>query len=166
MALSRVSGHRRAVLAGVALLTGCAPPPWPDEAETPDSADTAAADTTPRIDIVYPAPEEDIVACSMVVIEMTNFEIQTYVGFGDEGPPDEDGKGHWHVYWGSTYTGCYTPYCLADFTGMEDGGYVITAELEQNQHEPVLDDAGDPIQDTVAVNLTSGTCEASTAGLP
>ena len=40
------------------------------------------------------------------------------------------------------------------------------AQLEENQHNPMLDDAGASIEDSVSIHLVAGDCEASLAGLP
>jgi hypothetical protein len=146
------------------LPSACTPPPYlGDTGAAVD--DSGPADTTPRITITWPAPESEVVACTLVLVEFQNFTIHPFDPLvGD--PPDADGEGHWHAYWSGTYLGSYAPYLLVDMSDLEPGGYVITAELEGNEHDPVLDDNGDPIQDTVAVNLVAGDCQASTLGLP
>jgi hypothetical protein len=136
------------------LSLACAPPPLPEVEE----------DTTPHIRVVWPEPDAEVVACTLVIVELENLQIRLPDSAGKDAP-DAPGEGHWHAYWSDTYTGSYIPYLLADFSNEPPGEYQITAELEQNQHEPMLDDDGLRILDTVSVVVEAGTCDASLDGL-
>lgn len=143
----------------------CSPPPYAETAA--DTGDTVAdsdtsEDTAPSIEVTWPPEEEHVVACTMVIVEVKNFSLEDY----GEGREDTPGEGHYHVYYSTTFEACDAPYCLIDLTGLPEDGYVLTARLAQNNHDPILDENGDYIEDSVAINLTPGTCEATLAGLP
>lgn len=141
------------------LFVGCSLPALETDTAVaePDVVDTAAS-----IEILWPPEETEVTACTIMLVELHNFMIRDYEG----DPPDAPGEGHYHIYYGTTFTGCYAPYCLVDLSGLPDDGYILTAELAANEHDAVLDANGAPIQDSVAINLTAGTCEATLAGLP
>lgn len=144
------------------LAIACSPPPYSsDSAGAPD--DTGGKeDTELGITITWPAEEAEVVACTMVLVEVRNFDLVNY----GEGREDTPGEGHYHVYYSTTFEPCDTPYCLVDLTDLPADGYVLTARLAENNHDPILADDGNYIEDSVAINLQPGTCEASVAGLP
>lgn len=146
----------------------CSPPPYTAADDSKAAADTGSGDTAapddtaPSIRITYPAEEAEVTACTMVLVEIKNFELQSY----DDGPEDEDGHGHYHIYYSTTFTPCDDPYCLIDLSALPDDRYVLTARLAQNDHYALTDENGGYYESSVAINFTSGTCTASLAGLP
>lgn len=143
------------------LALACAPPPYVEPPVDTGEGDPTE-DTAPSIEVTWPPEETVVVACTMVVVEVKNFDLVSY----DEERDDTAGEGHYHVYYSTTFEPCDAPYCLVDLTGLPEDGYVLTARLAENNHNPILDENGDYIEDSVAINLSSGTCEASLAGLP
>ena len=148
------------------LALACSPPPYGETAvdtgETATDSGGTSNDTALSIKVTWPPEEASVVACTMVVVEVRNFDLVRY-GVGRD---DTAGEGHYHVYYSTTFEACDAPYCLVDLTGLPEDGYVLTARLAENNHDPILDENGDYIEDSVAINLSPGTCEASLAGLP
>lgn len=129
----------------LSLLAGCAPPP---------------IDTNPAIEITWPPPEASEMGCSIVTVDIRNFEVvdvATTSGL-------VAGQGHWHVFTPDKYTTCFAPYCIADFSAevTTDVAGELTVGLVDNEHHDILDDEGRPITSSVLFNYVAGDCALTT----
>ena len=141
------------------LLAGCAPPPY-----TPP--DTAAS-TPPSIEFTRPLPETTLTGCVVATVNIQNFELVDF----NEHPDPVEGEGHWHILHPAgpnTYDVCLKPYCVAHFEALENGPVsdFLVAALAGNDHQPIYDEANEPIQATIPATFVGGECEESLGSEP
>lgn len=136
------------------MLAACAPPPY-----TP--ADSGPVDDgLPSIAFTWPLPETSWTGCVVATVDIKNFDLITPV----PDMPVVPGQGHWHVLHPdgpSGYDLCDKPYCVAHFEEMEGGpvNAFLTAALAGNDHQPIYDGNGDPIEVTMPLTFNAGACE-------
>lgn len=147
----------------LALLTlpACAPPPYVP-ADTSAASDTGTvADEGLGISIAWPANEVAVTGCVTVVVEYSGLTLTDPM----VNPEPTEGQGHYHILFADKYALCAAPYCLVNFDTDEDtattgvtGEVVLTAQLMDNAHQPLLNDEGAEVSDTLFVNVTAGEC--------
>lgn len=140
---------RRAAAARWALplfaLAACAPPPVPEG---------AVASTEPSIRITWPPAETPVQGCEIVTVEVENFD---FVAFPTE--EDVEGQGHYHVYHPGGYAACYKPWCFVDFSSVASTTEpYLVAVLASNQHDELVDEDGNPVEDRVPIEFVPGAC--------
>jgi hypothetical protein len=158
------------------LLAGCQPPPYtPPDSGRADTGfvDTGAADAGPTLDIIFP-PNETVAEgeCQMFVVVTTGIALVDPM----ESPTAVEGEGHYHIIHSDTYALCDEPYCLVGFTEAEvtppEGSEVpapvqFTAQLMDNEHNPILDADGNVVAESIFVTPTDAECtEGSPSGYP
>lgn len=145
----------------LAAATACAPPPYkPPGGGADDSGADAADDGRPRFEVLWPPQERTLTGCAMFVIDVDNLDL---IEPAMEPPPvNVDGEGHWHVSSASSYTPCGKPYCLVSFEGIPDGPEPFAVSLMNNDHSPILDEDGDPLEQVVLIDVVGGECSTGT----
>jgi hypothetical protein len=143
----------------LAVVAACAPPP-----STPPATDTGGGgdvdDGRPRFEVLWPPQERTLTGCAMFVLDIDNLEL---VEPAMDPPPEKvDGQGHWHVTSSSSYTPCGKPFCLVSFEGVADGPQPFAVSLVNNDHSAILDDDGDPVEQTVLIDVVGGECTTGT----
>ena len=150
-------------------LVGCAPPPYnPADTAGGNPGDTGSQDIGLDIGFAWPANETAVTGCVTVVVNYSGVTLTDPMAH----PEPADGEGHYHVLFDDYYALCTAPYCLVDFKNdpEEDpdglqGAVVLTAQLMDNAHAPILDDEGNTVTDTLLVNVAAGECaEGSGSG--
>lgn len=134
----------------LALLLGCAPPPY-----TPP--DTGSTD--PSIAFTWPLPETELTGCVVATVNVQNFSL---VDFRTHPDPVE-GEGHWHVEHPAgpdTYDVCDKPWCVAHFELLENGPVndYLRANLVGNDHQQLYDANQQPVTAAMAATFLGGEC--------
>ena len=141
------------LLTGLLTSVACAPPPY----------DTSAP--SPGISITWPPAETEAMGCTVVTADVLNFEVIDPAE--TDGKPHE-GQGHYHVVRKVTppgYTMCTAPFCIADFSDITtDQQSELQAVLVGNDHQPLEDADGQPIQSTILFSFKAGECALSGGG--
>lgn len=149
------------LLIAASLLAACAPPPYvPADTSLTGGSDTGLSGEL-DIGFTWPPNEISVTGCVTVVVDYSGITLTD----PKENPEPAEGQGHYHVSFADAYALCMAPYCLIDFDPDTDtatdgvtGLVTLTAQIMDNAHQPILDDAGDPVSDTLFVNVTAGEC--------
>jgi hypothetical protein len=129
--------------------------------------DTCVADVIddgqPHIEVTWPQSESTAQGCVMVTVQVDNFTLVD----PHEHTDLVDGEGHFHVKLpdGSNppYVLCTKPYCLVDLSHLDPGLIEVRAMLMDNLHNEIMDDDGDPVEDSFLLTVESGSCTETSA---
>lgn len=109
----------------LALMGGCAAPPWSGDSGAPAAA----------IDLLFPVADEAVRYCSelIVVVDVQGIELTPEAVGGDP----VDGQGHWHLLDNETYvvSTAETWAAVQGELALTDGRHFFRAELVQNDHQ-------------------------------
>lgn len=128
------------LLIGLALLVGCAPPPF---------------STEPSVRVTWPLPESTVVGCTVVTVEVENLAL---TDFSTEGIANVDGEGHYHVTTPLGYTAVWTPYALISFETIAEADAVLNVQLVDNTHGALLDENGAYYEVDIPLHFVPGEC--------
>ena len=127
-----------------AAASGCAPPPY---------TATDIDGTEPAVQVTWPLPESTVTACTVVTVDVRNLTLTDF----DTHLEDVPGEGHYHVTTPKGYTAVFTPYALITWLNeIPDSDDVLTVQLVNNLHLPLLDADGDTYEYEVPLHYMPG----------
>ncbi len=127
---------------------GCDPVPL----ESDDSA--FVDDGEPHLFISSPASGTEVDDCLTIGVDLYNFEVVSPV---DE-PTVVEGHGHYHVVFDARYIDCEATTCEVPLSSFEAGDVTILARLVGNDHNVVLNTAGEQVEDSRAFSYSGEAC--------
>ncbi len=127
---------------------GCDPVPL----ESEDSA--FVDDGEPHVFISSPESGAELDDCLTIGVDLYNFEVVSPV---DE-PTVVEGHGHYHVVFDARYIDCEADTCAVPLSSFEAGDVTILARLVGNDHNNVLNSAGEIVEDSRTFSYSGEAC--------